>query len=210
MIVATAPLLEVEGLSFAYPGRGVFSELSLRIPAGVTLVRGGDGRGKTTLLRLLAADLPADARTLRAGGVEHRARPDDYQRQVFWIDPRTPTFDRLTAVEFLDAQRARWPAFDAALLDDLIDGLALTPHAGKQLFMLSTGSRRKVWLAAAFASGALLTLLDDPFGALDRPSIRFVTALLADAAADRARAWVFSGYEAPEGVPLASVVDLGD
>ena len=35
---------------------------------------------------------------------------------------------------------------------------------------LSAGTRRKVWLAGAFASGAAVTLLDEPFAALDLPT----------------------------------------
>jgi energy-coupling factor transporter ATP-binding protein EcfA2 len=96
------------------------------------------------------------------------------------------------------------------LIDDLVAGLALTEHRAKRLFMLSTGSRRKVWLATAFASGAAVTLLDDPFAALDKPSIRFVTELLQEAAGHSTRAWVVTGYAAPAGVALAATLDLGD
>jgi energy-coupling factor transporter ATP-binding protein EcfA2 len=96
------------------------------------------------------------------------------------------------------------------LIDDLVEGLALTEHRAKRLFMLSTGSRRKVWLAAAFASGAAVTLLDDPFAALDKPSIGFVTELLQEAAGHSSRGWVVTGYAAPDGVTLAATLDLGD
>jgi energy-coupling factor transporter ATP-binding protein EcfA2 len=74
--------------------------------------------------------------------------------------------------------------------------------------MLSTGSKRKVWLAAALASGAAVTLLDEPFAALDQASINFVLELLADATEHPTRAWVMADYTAPEGVPLAAIIDL--
>lgn len=80
----------------------------------------------------------------------------------------------------------------------------------KQLYMFSAGSKRKVWLAAAFASGAAVTLLDEPFAALDKASIGFVVELLEDAADHPERAWVIADYEAPGDVRLASVIDLGD
>jgi energy-coupling factor transporter ATP-binding protein EcfA2 len=76
--------------------------------------------------------------------------------------------------------------------------------------MLSTGSRRKVWLAAAFACGAPLTLLDEPFAALDQPSIRFVLSLLQAATTDPLRAWVLADYQAPPGLALACVLELPD
>ena len=75
--------------------------------------------------------------------------------------------------------------------------------------MLSTGSRRKVWLAAAFASGAALTLLDQPFAALDKVSMGVITELLQEAAGHPERAWVVADYVAPPGVPLAGQAQLG-
>ncbi|MCY1378594.1 hypothetical protein D9M69_662440 [compost metagenome] len=89
-------------------------------------------------------------------------------------------------------------------------GFALQPHLDKPLYMLSAGSRRKVWLCAAFAAGTALTLIDQPFAALDAPSIRFLLELLQDAADHPSRAWVLADYLAPEGVPLARVLTLGE
>jgi ABC-type nitrate/sulfonate/bicarbonate transport system ATPase subunit len=80
---------------------------------------------------------------------------------------------------------------------------------GKQLFMLSTGSKRKVWLTAAFASGAALLLLDEPFAALDAPSIAFVKEQLQGISAHAGRAAVIADYAAPGGVLLAGVIDSG-
>ena len=48
--------------------------------------------------------------------------------------------------------------------------------------MLSTGTRRKAWLAAALASGAPLTLIDEPLAGLDIASARYLSAAIADAA----------------------------
>ena len=106
--------------------------------------------------------------------------------------------------------KAKYAEFDAQALDALIKGLSLDDHVDKSLYMLSTGSKRKVWIAAAIASGAEVILIDDPFAALDKPSIRFITQLLQDASKKSTRAWIISGYEAPEGVNLAQFIDLGD
>ncbi|HWS74778.1 MAG TPA: ATP-binding cassette domain-containing protein [Quisquiliibacterium sp.] len=202
--------LQVDGLRFAHPGVPLFDGFSATVPAGATMLRGGDGRGKTTLLRLLAGDLAAQAGRLRAGGVDLAADPAAYRRTVFRPEMASGAFDQLTPVEVLASVRAQWPGFDEGRLEGLVEGLSLGAHMAKKMFMLSTGSKRKVWLAAAFAAGAAVTLLDDPFASLDRPSIRFVLAQLQEAAAHPARAIVFSAYEAPEGLALSSVIDLGD
>jgi ABC-type multidrug transport system ATPase subunit len=203
-------LLLVSRLNFGYPEHPLFHELSAALPAGVTLVRGGDGRGKTTLLRLLGGQLPVKDGVLQLDGIRLDEDGEAYRRQVFYIDPRTEIHDRMTPPEFFAAMRERFPGFDDTRLPALTEGLSLTPHLQKQLFMLSTGSKRKVYLAAAFAANATLTLLDDPFAGLDRASIDFVMQTLNAQAGHGRQAWVLAMYEAPAGVALASTIDLGD
>ncbi len=203
-------ILEVKGLGFRYPERTLFSDWSASLSPGVTLVLGGDGRGKTTLLRLLAGELAAGSGELCIHGVKLKADAPGYRRQVHWTEPRSTAFDPLTPLEFFDLQRGSHTGFDEDMLARCVYGLALTPELNKRLFMLSTGSKRKVFLAAAFASGAAVTLLDMPFAALDKPSITCLLSLLAEAAAQPTRSFVLADYAAPAGVPLAATMDLGE
>lgn len=205
-------MLTIEGLSFHYPKPKVelFDKLSITVAPGVTLVQGGDGRGKSTLLRLMAGVLTADAGELQLSGVSLKEQPEAYRRQLFWMEPRSTNFDELTPSQYFETVRGRYPGFETKLIAPLVEGLGLEPHMGKQLFMLSTGSKRKVWLAAGFASGAALLLLDEPFAALDAPSIAFVKERLQDISSHPSRAAVIADYAAPGGVQLASVIDLGD
>ncbi|MDP3651968.1 MAG: ATP-binding cassette domain-containing protein [Rhodoferax sp.] len=207
---AIPPVLQCDGLCFHYPQRTLFAGLSARIPPGVTLVRGGDGSGKTTLLRLLAGTLPAQGGALQAKGVSLKSQPETYRQQVFWADPQSNVFDQTIPLDYFKAVHRSYPTFDETLARELAEGLSLTPHLDKPLYMLSTGSKRKVWLAASFASGAAVTLLDDPFAALDKTSIAFVMELLHDAADHFQRAWLLAHYQAPGDVPLALTIDLGD
>lgn len=206
----SAAVLAVEGLTFHYPQRELFNKFSLKVLPGVTLVSGGDGRGKSTLLRLLAGDIKAQAGVLVIHGTSLTDQPLAYKAQVFCTDPRSTSFDQVTAMAYFEGLRAHYPQWDEAMLAELFAGLSLAPHVDKPLYMLSTGSKRKVWLAAAFACGAPLTLLDEPFAALDKVSILFVRGLLKAQAKNPVRAWVLANFEAPDGVPLVDVIDLGD
>lgn len=203
-------MLSAQDLSFDYPGRPLFAAQSWRVPSGVTWVHGGEGCGKTTLLRLLAGALPLRAGQLQINGVLLADQPVAYRQQVFWADPKSEAFEQVTPHDYLASLRGRYPQFDDSLLLALTEGLALTPHLHKPLYMLSTGSKRKVWLAAALTSAAPVTLLDEPFAALDLASVRFVLRWLTEAAAHPTRAWLVADYAAPAGVPLASVIDLGE
>ena len=202
------PVLQVKGLRFGWSEQRLFDGLSFDVTPGVTLVRGDESSGKSTLLRLLAGAQNADAGSLVVHGIRLDERHDAYRHQVFWIDPQTEAHDALAAKGYLDSLSHHYPHFDADTMAELIDGFSLGPHLSKPMYMLSTGSRRKVWLTAAFASGTPLTLIDQPFAALDAPSIRFLRGLLQDAADHPARAWVLADYDAPEGVPLKQTIRL--
>ena len=210
----TSPtILQATDLSFSFPDREVIKPLSLALPAGVTVIRGGDGRGKTSLIRLLAGELKASGGQLAINGMRLDEQPAQYRQQVYYIDPRTEAFDQLSVPEYFASVKARFPDFDDAALPELLEGLSLTPHAEKKLFMLSTGSKRKVYLAGAFAAGAAVNLLDDPFASLDKGSINFVSEVLAGFAeegGESPQVWGASFYEMPEGIAAGQVVDLGD
>ncbi len=202
--------LRVTGLCFAYPDRPLFADWAADVRAGVTLVRGGDGCGKTTLLRLLAGDQAAGSGRLQLSGADLDEQAQAYRQMVFRTDPSSNALDQMTATDYFKAVQSNYAGFSKKWMDKLIDGLSLAPHLDKYLYMLSTGSKRKVWLAAAFASGAELTLLDEPFAALDKSSIQFVLELLANAAQQSSRAWVIADYVAPDNLALNAIIDLGD
>ena len=207
------PVLQVKGLRFGWSGPRLFDGLSFDITPGVTLVQGDDGSGKSTLLRLMAGAQNADDGSLVVHGIHLDEHHDAYRHEVFWIDPQTEAHDALAARGYLDSLSHHYPRFDTGTMAEMIEGFALGPHLAKPMYMLSTGSRRKVGLVGAAASGARLTLVDAPFAALDAPSIRALTALFEQAAADAQRTWVVADHELPAalaGVPLAGWVDLGD
>ena len=195
-------LIRAERLGFSYPGHALLHDLSFAISPGLTLVRGGDGRGKSTLLRLLAGVQPP------VEGAVHRIAGT-----LFWVSPTNPDDDPLTGRQWLAARRADYSAWDGQAEALLIDRFGLTEHIGKPLYMLSTGSRRKVWLVAAAACQAQVTLLDMPYAALDGPSGRVLSDILAGAAASADRAWVVADYDLPAGLAgrtLAATIELGD
>ncbi len=156
----------------------------VQIVSGLNAVTGDEGTGKTRLLRELAQDNP----------------------EALWLDLRLPEDDQHTPDHVWARVQATQPRWQAGLQADLVQALQLQDHLHKPLFMLSTGSRRKVALVGLLASGATVTCLDQPYAALDLPSVRVVREFLADAADHPARAWVVADYEADPALPWRSVI----
>ena len=205
---ALAPVLVVKDLCFAYPGQPpLLSGWSASIGAGLTQLYGDDGSGKSTLLRLLAGRLPAKGElTLARAGSS--ADLKSYQRSVFFVDPETDEFSDVTAMECTSLLRAGDASFDETGWQSCVEGFSLAPHLAKPMYMLSTGSKRKVWLAAALASGRELTLFDEPTAALDAASIRFFWRALAEMAGRPERAIIVASASRIVSSPLAGCIEL--
>lgn len=202
-------ILTARGLHHAWPETPpLFDGLDLDVPSGVCLLRGAEGCGKTTLFKLLSGELPPSAGALSIGDAALAIHPERYRQRVFRTDPRSAALEGFTPTSWFDAIAQSYPDFRRDALPDLIEGFSLDPHVDKPMYMLSTGSQRKVWLCAALAAGTSVTLLDEPFAALDVPSIRFLTQCLRDAASHPTRAWVLADHGAPEELALSCVIDL--
>lgn len=207
---AMRPSLCMEGLGFGHGDLRLFDGLTLDFPPGLSVVIGGDGRGKTTLIALLAGALMPQAGECIAGGIRLSQDPTGYRAQVVRAADQTDGLASLPAGDWLAVVARTRPGFDAGLQDTLIEGLQLGPHLHKTDEMLSTGTRRKVQITAALAAGAPVTLLDDPFAALDAGSTRFLTEALRRLGARRERVLVLACHAPVAGLADPPVLDLGD
>lgn len=158
----------------------------LPLPPGLVAITGDEGTGKTTLLRAIAREVPS----------------------ALWLDPALPGREQQLPQQVWEALRPSCPHWQPALQEDLVEALGLQGHLAKQLFMLSTGSRRKVALVGLLASGAAVTCLDQPYAALDKASIAAVRGFLADMADHEHRTWVVADYVADPGLPWRRRVAL--
>jgi ABC-2 type transport system ATP-binding protein len=200
-------VMQVQGLRFGHPGQPpLFDGWSAEFPAGLTLVQGDSG--KTTLLRLLAGDLRGEGRLLLAGR-RIDTDPAAWRREVCWIDPRDVAWGAMRPDALMAAQQALHPGFDASAWQRHLAGFDLAPHLAKTMAQLSTGSRRKVALAAALSAGCALTLLDEPSAGLDRPAIAWLVQALGEAAREPGRVWLLaSAWGLEDALPWAGTLTL--
>lgn len=204
----TVPVLQVQGLHFAFPGeRALFDGWSATLGAGVHRLDGDSGSGKTTLLRLLAGELPCTGQR-RLNQLDAEADPAAWRAAVCFVDARDAAFDGFTPADLMAAVRQRHPQLDQAAWQRHLDGFGMAAHGFKTLHMLSTGMRRKAALAAVLASGATLTLLDEPTAGLDAPSVDYLVQGLAATARQPRCATLMVCGTWPPGLARHSEIEL--
>jgi ABC-type Mn2+/Zn2+ transport system ATPase subunit len=173
-------MIRLAGVRKSYPGRGeVLRGVDLELPEGQPVsVVGGNGTGKSTLLRIVAG-------VASPSGGRVDGRPDRVGYQPQGAPPA-----RLSVLSYLrhhaamhgvgGADRAR-----GAL--ELLEELGFSGDRGGRLAALSSGNLQKVLLAQALGCAAGLVVLDEPWTALDAAAVVALGRRLGvEAAAGRA------------------------
>lgn len=172
----TDALFELDGVSFAIPGRVLLEPLTMRLPARrVVGLIGHNGSGKSTLVKLLARQQPASAGTIRFEGKALEAWGDrPFARKVAYLPQQTPPASGMLVKELVALGRYPWHGalgrFGQADRDKVAEAMALAdvePFAERLVDTLSGGERQRVWLAMLVAQDAEYLLLDEPISALD-------------------------------------------
>jgi iron complex transport system ATP-binding protein len=169
-------LLETAGLRVSVAGRQLVDSLDCRVLAGeFVALLGGNGTGKSLLLRTLAGLRVADAGSVRLGARELStlARREIAQRLGFLPqDPdATPQglladgvmlgrFAHLGFMELADSS-------DAQRVTRALDAVGLQSFAHRELSTLSGGEQRRAAIARLLVQAPSIYLLDEPTNHLD-------------------------------------------
>ncbi|HEY8010680.1 MAG TPA: ATP-binding cassette domain-containing protein [Rudaea sp.] len=146
--------------------------------AGITVLFGPSGAGKTLTLRAIAGLLHCDHGRIvlnettlfdSTHGIDLPAR----RRGIGFVFQDYALFPHLNVVQNVAFARAQgWFAPRRAMdadIGDLLEAFALSELAESYPAQLSGGQRQRVALARAIAAQPHLLLLDEPFAALDAP-----------------------------------------
>jgi ABC-2 type transport system ATP-binding protein len=172
------PVVRFQGVGKRYGSAEILRGIDLEIGAGdVVGLAGINGAGKTTLMKCLLDFCAVDQGEIHIHGIAHRL-PQSRARLAFLPEHFVPPHF-LTGREFLDAMRRLW-GHGAEAEPAALDALELDPETlGKPVRAYSKGTTQKLGLAACFASGRELYVLDEPMGGLDPRARAGVKRLLA-------------------------------
>jgi ABC-2 type transport system ATP-binding protein len=172
--------LNLEGVSFRYPGRGetVLDGVTLVIPAGgIFGLLGPNGAGKTTLISILAGQLRGATGGISSGGEPLEALRRRRPRSLGLVPQEYAFYPMLTCAENLRFFGAMQDLGGARLGERIaaaarfarIEGV-LARRAGR----LSGGLKRRLNLAIGVLTEPEILLLDEPTVGVDPQSRAFL------------------------------------
>lgn len=165
------PVVEVEGLCYAYGDREALAGVTFTVSRGEIFgFLGPNGGGKTTLFKVLSTLRPPTAGRVRVFGHD-LARAPDAVRMRLGVVFQDPSLDlKLTVMENLLHHGHLYGLWGQALQSrarEVLEGLGLGDRARDLVETLSGGLRRRTELAKVLVHRPELLIMDEPSTGLD-------------------------------------------
>jgi len=154
--------------------RTLFSDLSFELPKGAIMgVIGGNGTGKTSLLRLIAGEAEPDGGVLKLGDT---VKAGYVSQTRDGLDPQKTVYQEIS--QGADTMRMGDRDVNVRAYVSTFNLRGRTQE--KKINMLSGGERGRVHLAKTLREGCNLLLLDEPSNDLDVETLRSLEEALQD------------------------------
>jgi heme exporter protein A len=207
---ATLDTLACTDLACRRGNRLLFTGVNLEVRAAAAVwLRGRNGRGKTSLLRLAAGLAAPESGRVSWGGVDVR-RASVYAAVRVYIGHANALKEDLTVLESLQfLARLHGRAHDRASLTAALERVGMGSRRDALVRTLSQGQRRRAALARlALERQPALWILDEPYDALDVDGIDVVNRLLHEHLARGGSVLLTSHLPPGAGAPDMAEFDL--
>ncbi|MFS2217148.1 ATP-binding cassette domain-containing protein [Telluria sp. Tellsp104] len=172
-------MLRFDDVSKSYGSRPVLQRRTGRFAPGAYALRGPNGIGKSTLLRVLAGVDEADGGDIVIDGHSLRAQPAAAKARLAYAPDECPVYPFVTGRELLAF--VAW-AKGCAIPDKvtrIVERFGLARHLDTRCGAMSLGTQKKLMLAAAWIGEPAVLLLDEPSNGLDADARAVLADLLA-------------------------------
>lgn len=165
--------LTVKNLSFEYGDKPVLRELNFTVERGeILVIKGSNGTGKTTLIKILARLLQPQAGSI--WWENHHLAESEIAHDFLYLGHRNGLKTQLTAAENLSLLYN----FSTQTLQQTLKAWQLDRFNHMPLSQLSAGQRRRVALMRLIPDHKTLWLLDEPFNLIDQDAKKMTVDLI--------------------------------
>lgn len=191
---ATAPpCIQVNRLTRMFGAKTALNDVSLTVPTGgVFGLIGGNGAGKTTIIKHLLGMLRAEQGTVRVFGQDPIANPVGVLGRIGYLSEDRDLPDWMRVRELMNYTQAFFPNWDEQYAEELREAFDLNPDA--RIKTLSRGQRARAGLLAALAHRPPLLVLDEPSSGLDPVVRRDILSAIIRTIAEEGRTVLFSSH----------------
>lgn len=161
-------VVEIDHVSFAYPGNLVLDDISFSIGEGDLLgIIGPNGAGKTTLFSCMLGLLSGYSGAIRIFGQDIKKergifRNIGYIPQRKSIDPNFPaTVEEIVSLGIVGSKISN------SKISDALDTVGLALYKDRRIGELSGGQQQRVLIAKAILNEPKLLILDEPATGID-------------------------------------------
>jgi ABC-2 type transport system ATP-binding protein len=167
--MTTETAIRVRGLTKSYKKVHVLRGVDFDVePGTIFALLGSNGAGKTTVVKILATLLAADAGSATVHGFDVATNASDVRESISLTGQFAAVDEVLTGRENLVLVAKLHHLKDpGALADDLLARFSLTEAAGRRVATYSGGMRRRLDIAMSLIGNPPVIFLDEPTTGLD-------------------------------------------
>jgi ABC-2 type transport system ATP-binding protein len=186
-------MLEIIDGEKTYDGRRILHIPSLKLDKGIYWLKGANGSGKTTFLRMVAGLIPFRGDIL-VDGISLHKHQRDYRGLVSMAEaePLFPSFVR--GSQLMDFYREIRQALKADI-SKLIDFFGVEPFLNDSIGTYSSGMVKRLSLVLAFIGRPRLILLDEPLATLDAEGARSLPEMIEEYHEHSGTSFILSSHQ---------------
>jgi heme exporter protein A len=159
-------MLTCQNISVRRNSQLLFANLGFTLfPGSCLFVRGRNGIGKSTLLKVIANLLPKDNGEIFFNAINVKLVLDEFYSLLSYIGKSEILDEEQTVLKNLEFWAALYK--QEMNIAAAIHTFSLEPYINTEVFKLSQGFRQRVLLARLLLNNARLWLLDEPLNGLD-------------------------------------------
>lgn len=175
--------LTIKNLNYSIDNHTILKDINLEVREGdFLIIRGPNGGGKSTLLKLIAGILRPTSGTIEIFG-----KNKGYNDMIGYVPQNTDinlTFPISVQDVITTGIKREWRSFlfgntkEKEVVAEVMDLCRITEFKDRKISSLSGGQRQKVMIARALCAKPKLLLLDEPASSIDKEGREQICSLL--------------------------------